>query len=556
MEIIKFLIKASPRMTFLSAVVGMLSGLSGAALVAMINSLLAGQDLPVNNHVAVYLGACLLSIAFATLSQVLLIRLSQSTVFKLRMNLCRSIQKTALRQLEEVGSPRLLAALTENAAVVSQAICTLPLLCVHLTMVAGCMIYLVAFSPAVFTAVLVLAGIAVGGHWIISRAGVRFMRQAHDHQDRLFSHFRALVDGIKELKLHRERSTTFFEHHLQATAEALRNNRSKSQTVFAAAGAWSNCSIFLLIGLLLFAWPLMTTVGSERQIGPVLTIMFMLGPLTNLVASVPLFSRASIVLEKLGVLGIELGEGQRESVSEHPPSLHSSWQTLSLKGVTHTYRSKENREVFTVGPIDLSFERGELVFLVGGNGSGKTTLAKLVTGLYVPESGEIRIDGQPVTAERLHEYRQNFSVVFSDSYLFESLLGLHENGASDLVSSYLAKLELSQKVSVSDGKFSTLDLSQGQRKRLALLIAFLEDRPFYVLDEWAADQDPLFRTVFYYDILDDLKKRGKTVLVITHDDRFFAQADRIIKLDYGKASTEPGVIGVVDAPIDLAAANC
>jgi putative ATP-binding cassette transporter len=89
-------------------------------------------------------------------------------------------------------------------------------------------------------------------------------------------------------------------------------------------------------------------------------------------------------------------------------------------------------------------------------------------------------------------------------------------------------------VQVKDGTLSTIELSQGQRKRLALLTAFLEDRPFYIFDEWAADQDPFFREVFYLQLLPELKAKGKTVLVISHDDRYYSLGDRIIKLDYGK----------------------
>jgi putative pyoverdin transport system ATP-binding/permease protein len=95
-------------------------------------------------------------------------------------------------------------------------------------------------------------------------------------------------------------------------------------------------------------------------------------------------------------------------------------------------------------------------------------------------------------------------------------------------------LQLSHKVQVKDGSLSTTELSQGQRKRLALLTAYLDDRPIYLFDEWVADQDPFFREVFYQQILPELKKRDKAVLVISHDDRYFHLCDRLIKLDYGQ----------------------
>lgn len=191
--------------------------------------------------------------------------------------------------------------------------------------------------------------------------------------------------------------------------------------------------------------------------------------------------------------------------------------------------------VFTLGPIDLTFRPGEIVYLVGGNGSGKTTFAKLLVGLYAPEAGRIRVDGTPVDHASRAAYRQLFSVVFSDFHLFDSLLGLPAQSEA-VARVLLVALQLEHKVRIEQGAFSTLALSQGQRKRLALLVAFLEDRPFYVFDEWAADQDPAFKDVFYRTLLPQLKAKGKTVLVITHDDRYFDLADRLVKLDGGQLS--------------------
>jgi putative ATP-binding cassette transporter len=107
---------------------------------------------------------------------------------------------------------------------------------------------------------------------------------------------------------------------------------------------------------------------------------------------------------------------------------------------------------------------------------------------------------------------------------------------------------------VREGAFSTLALSQGQRKRLALLTAYLEDRPIYLFDEWAADQDPQFKEIFYHHLLPELRARNKTVLVITHDDRYYDVADRLIKLDYGKLVYDGRPAGLAGAPSSRRAA--
>ncbi|HEY9737473.1 MAG TPA: ATP-binding cassette domain-containing protein, partial [Trichocoleus sp.] len=171
-------------------------------------------------------------------------------------------------------------------------------------------------------------------------------------------------------------------------------------------------------------------------------------------------------------------------------------------------------------------------------GSGKSTLAKLLVGLYSPEAGKVCLNGSPITDQTREAYRQLFSAVFADFFLFEKLLGIDLADLDGEAQTYLERLQLAHKVRVSQGTLSTLNLSQGQRKRLALLTAYLEDRPIYLFDEWASDQDPYFREIFYHQLLPELKQRGKTVLVISHDDRYFMVADRILKLEYGQVVSD------------------
>jgi putative pyoverdin transport system ATP-binding/permease protein len=246
----------------------------------------------------------------------------------------------------------------------------------------------------------------------------------------------------------------------------------------------------------------------------------------------PSFNNANISLTKVEQTGLSFKATGAES--DNVPAVAPTCQQLDLYDVTHVYKHESGDGDFLLGPVSMTLRQGELVFLVGGNGSGKTTLAKLITGLYVPETGELRFDGKSVSDSNRESYRQLFSMVFSTPHLFEHLLGHDKVTLDQRAQDYLAKLQLDHKVKVTDGVLSTTELSQGQRKRLALLTAFLDDRPIYIFDEWAADQDPLFKEFFYLHLLPELKARGKMILVITHDDRYFGVADRIVKLDQGK----------------------
>jgi len=256
-----------------------------------------------------------------------------------------------------------------------------------------------------------------------------------------------------------------------------------------------------------------------------------MNPLQMVMNATPGLLRAKLAIRNIRELGLTL---TNSASVEEKTELQIPSGSLSLQNVSYAYRHEDSSEEFTLGPLDLTIEPGELLFITGGNGSGKTTLAKLIVGLYAPQTGELRYNGHLISESNRDSYRQNFSVVFSDFFLFESLLGLEGEHLDARARKYLAGLRLEHKVRVDNGVFSTLDLSQGQRKRLALLTACMEDRQICFFDEWAADQDPVFKEVFYHSILPGLKAQGKTVIVISHDDRYYQVADRIISLESGR----------------------
>jgi putative pyoverdin transport system ATP-binding/permease protein len=221
-------------------------------------------------------------------------------------------------------------------------------------------------------------------------------------------------------------------------------------------------------------------------------------------------------------------------------------EAIGLERVTFLYHDDHDDPGFLLGPVDLMLRPGELVILAGGNGSGKTTLVKVLSGLYRPESGVVRVDGRAVADSEAESHRQLFSVVFADGHLFGDLRGLASDALDERAREGLERLGLSPLVSVGDGLFSTLDLSQGQRRRLALLSAWLEDRPFCILDEWAANQDPVFKRMFYAKLVPEMRAAGKGLLVISHDEDYFDVADRVIRLHEGCVLDESplGVGGV------------
>jgi putative ATP-binding cassette transporter len=533
MKLIVFLLKQSRRMVVLAAVAGVVAGLSSTGFIALVHRAVISASPSSRWFIWSFIGLCLLALISGSLSQIWLNSLGQNTIYDLRMQLCRRILATPLRRLEEVGAPRLLASLTDDVSLLSGAVLMVPGLCVDLTIVISCLIYEAWLDWVVLLVMLVFMFFAVTSYQLPTGKAMQYFNLAREQVDALFKHFRAMIEGNKELKLHRRRQG-FFGQLLSSTASSVRGHNMTALTIYAITHSWGQLLFFISIGIVLFALPSLKSLSAETLTGYTLVGLFMMGPIRGLLVAIPNLARANVSLQRVEELGLSLAAPVEEPDSSHPlePSLMP--EPLRLVGVTHAYHGDQENGSFTLGPIDLTLHPGELVFLVGGNGSGKTTLAKLLTGLYTPEAGEIRFNGQLITDENREEFRQNFSAVFSDFFLFESLLGLDSPHLDERAHHYLDQLQLSHKVQVSDGQLSTTELSQGQRKRLALLTAFLEDRPVYVFDEWAADQDPMFKKVFYYQILPELKARGKTVIVISHDDRYYHVGDRIIKLDSGQ----------------------
>lgn len=390
-----------------------------------------------------------------------------------------------------------------------------------------------------YLAMLSLPLFAVTALWfaVTLLVGWQFVRKVNHHivhvreyDDRLYSDYQGIIDGRKELALNRHRARRLYDEEFDGDARAYRDHVTRADIFNGLAGNFANVMVLGLIGLTFFLalgleWASLSVAATYA-----LTILFMRTPMIAAVAAVPGLVAANVSLNKL--TSLELAPHTPEFTEV--PQVYRQAQSIALQQTCYGYQAEEG-EGFMVGPLNLTLRRGELVFLVGGNGSGKSTMARLLTGLYRPQSGHILVDDKPVAAAERQAYRHLFSTVFTDFHLFQRLLG--GDGAEvdcTQVDDWLQRLSMSHKVDHSDGRLSDTRFSQGQRKRLALLMAVVEQRDFLVLDEWAADQDPQFRRFFYHQLLPELRAQGKAILAITHDDHYFDRADRILKMDGGQ----------------------
>ncbi|MCI0735660.1 MAG: cyclic peptide export ABC transporter [Beijerinckiaceae bacterium] len=524
----------SRRALFISVAAGLAAGASSAGLLTFINTTLSPGKRAEPASVAAFFGLCVLMLAVGILSEVLVLRLTQNILFDVRMWLSRRILSVPLQQLQSFGLHRLMATLTDDVGNVAHAYHVIPVLFIEGSIALGGMIYIAWLSRTLFLTLLIFLALGLTIFFVSQHWSLRFLRRAREADDTLFGHFRALTEGSKELKMDIRRRRAFLNDELSVTADKIRKCFNTGLAIYVFGAHSSKLLFFIAIGTVLFVPALVAGTTAEAARGWTLSVLFIMGPIETIVNTFPALGQGSVALCKIEALGLMMTEERLLENESAIPIVPEQPGVLQLARVSHRYPSEKGEQEFTLGPLDLRIDPGELVFVTGGNGNGKTTLAFLLLGLFIPEKGEITLNGKPILDAGLDAYRQNFAAVFADAFVFESLLGYRGPHTIEQARCLLVQFQLDHKLSIIDGRFSTVDLSRGQRKRLALLAAFIEDRPFYLFDEWAAEQDPVFREIFYAQILPQLKARGKTIIVITHDDRYFHLADRVLRLNAGK----------------------
>lgn len=510
----------------------LLSAALGIGLIAFINKELI---VALNSSLLIlpeFLGLLLLLMAVTLASQLALTVLGHHFVYRLRGEFIKRILDTQVERIEQIGSAQLLAGLTSDVRAITIAFVRLPELIQGIILTIGSAAYLAWLSPQMLFVTAVWVAITIIGGWLLVSKVYRHMAKLRDIEDNLYTDFQTIIEGRKELALNRQRAQLIYETVYQEDARNYRHHIVRADTFHLSAVNWSNIMMLGAIGLVFFMANSLGWANTAVAATYSLTLLFLRTPLLSAVGALPTLLTAQVAFDKLNTFQL---------TAYHPDFIvsqaASNWKTLELRNLVFHY----GEQGFEVGPINMTLKRGELVFLIGGNGSGKSTLAMLLTGLYRPVSGQILLDGEEIDGANREKYRSLFSAVFTDVHLFDRLIDNQGQAADPAkVQAWLARLQMQDKVKLEGNKVLNLKLSKGQSKRLALLLATAEQRDILLLDEWAADQDPHFRRIFYRELLPWLQEMGKTVFAISHDDHYFLHADRLLEMREGKLSELTG----------------
>jgi putative ATP-binding cassette transporter len=537
MEFLRLLRRESDRDTTYLLLVAGFSGLLGTLLVALI--IASAQKVSPGQLDALDLA----KFAFCLVCYILGRRyilvessaLAERIVMKMRLRILDEIRRADLLRFERVGTARIYSVLNESAVTLSSSAAYIANGFSSAVMLIFATFYVayLSLSAFVMTFAVILAGLLLFSN---TRKNLdKQLKMTSQKETEFFGLMQHLLDGFKEVKMNRPRSEDLYDNYVVSTAGELRDLKLAADRQFAAMSIVGQNFLYVLVAFIIFVLPTFGATDAQKVAQLATAIIFIMGPLGDVVASIPLLLRSNTAIAIIEELESTLESTALEGpdTGRLPETTFGSFQEISLHDVSFAYEHRLGDGAFQLGPLDLTIKANEMLFIVGGNGSGKSTLLKVLTGLYAPETGTILVGGRIVHPEDLPVYRSLFSIIFTDFHLFDRLYGM-QHVDQQVVDNLLVAMRLQQVTRVEHGQFKSIDLSTGQKKRLALIVALLEQRPILVFDEVAADQDPGFRRYFYEDLLPQLQHEGKTIVAATHDDHYFHVANRVLRMEDGK----------------------
>lgn len=511
-----------------------ISGLSNGLLLALIN---LGAEHVWNESIEVhlfimYFTAFVLFIYTQKYSLSQAILALEAAIRKVRVRIADKVRRTEVLFIEHIGRNEIYSKLTQESNVISQSAIVIVSSAQSSLVLLFSLLYIAWLSPLSFFIITVTLVLLTLRYLSINKEVSAGFQSASLKETDFFNSLSQILEGFKEIKINHHKSDDLF-HQIETISVETEQLKAQAGIQSITIFVYNRTALYLLLALLVFIVPLYTSTQTPIIFKITAATLFIIAPLNLVVFGLPMLARANVALKNLYDLEAKLDAAVTKNHYSDSETIEK-FQMIQLSQVVFHYFDEENKPMFSIGPLSWTLHRGELLFIVGGNGSGKSTLLKLLTGLYYPKQGHLYVDGEEIDEITYQGYRELFSIIFTDFHLFDRLYGLRTEVDKRRVKELLRLMKLEKKTKYMDGKFTHLDLSTGQRKRLAFLIAVLENKPIYVFDELVADQDPEFRKTFYEIILPDLKKQGKTIVMATHDEKYFHTADHVLKMEEGQ----------------------
>jgi putative ATP-binding cassette transporter len=514
---------------FLSMIVGVLT----AVIIANVN--LAAQAVKTQDPkilsfliFAVLILLFTLAIQKASVSNV---TNSQLMIHKFRIRVISEVFNTNLATLDSIGKVYILQVLGRDAQTISNSLQSLVTLLNSLATIVFISIYIAILSFSSFLTLLacIICICLIGNRYI--KKCFNDMYDALRSETQIYQLFDDFLSGYKEIKMHAGRAKDI---SLDIVKESRRATDLKTVSMVNALGVFNYLTVlvYIILGLIVYVVPMIFDETPSNLTSIITASIFLLSSFVSIIGIIPVFGQANAAARAL--LDLEEALIDKRILNDRAEEVQNalSISTLRFENITYKHTNGSSQNTFLFGPFTYEFHAGKTYFISGKNGSGKTTLMRIISGLYQPTSGSIFVNSTLIAQPATFQYRASFATVFSDFFLFKKLYGLY-SASNDHIDHLTSLMKMENKFQIESGVFSGLKFSSGQRKRIALIVALMENRPILLLDEWAADQDPEFRKFFYLELLPIFKSMGKTIIAITHDDKYFSSADHLLSLVNG-----------------------
>lgn len=527
-------IKSKEKNYFTMMVLSVTSGLGNALIIFLINKALVSSDKAKVELLVYFAMSIIIYVLCQKLVREKLITITNDIVYSKRMELIEKISNTSVENFESFENGQIHAVLNNDTEMISNFANIVITGVTSIITLLCCFVYLGIINIYALLTSIIVMFIAAGLYFYVGRSANKVWEKTRDIQNIFFKYVNDLINGFKELRINSVKKAEF-NKDVDSSCYEYREKRIQGDLKFTYVFVVGELIFTMVIGSVVFVFPLVfKEVNSVSLINYVFVFLYMQAPVYAILNAIPNFVKLKISWNRIKEFNDRLSGIENKKIEKSYEYSAKNVDYIELKEVEYKYHNEKGNP-FSVGPLDLRFNKGEIAFITGGNGSGKSTLAKLLTGLYKPQNGSIVVNGREVHDDELGEL---YSTIFSDFHLFDKLYGVNYSNKKEESDKYLEELKISDKLEINDGVFSTIKLSTGQRKRLALLVSYLEDKQIMLFDEWAADQDPEFRKFFYNELLPGFKRKGKCIIAITHDDRYFDVADKVIKMDMGMVVNE------------------
>lgn len=471
-------------------------------------------------------------------------KMIEEIVFNIRLRIAEKVRRTDLRAFERMDRASLYNAISSHALVISRASSILVSAATSLVLLACAFIVIFLQSTTAFLLLTAALGVVLFTLFSQRNQLLEAIKSIAAQDNVFVARFGDLLDGFKELKMDTAKSRDFVESALRPAAVKSRDLRTEGGFAVNKSVLVASSALFVLLSAVIFLLPIFAPADAPKLVFIATLIVFIIGPMSEVVFSFSTLTDVNTSIAEIYRIEQKLDSafemGTHDNTTEAPTP--KTFEKVRCEGMTFAYHNEKGEAAFSLEPFDFELTPGEIVFITGGNGSGKSTFLKVLAGLYPPDSGAITLDGSPVDHHLRPAYRGLYAPIFTDYHLFDTLYGAQEIDEAKLAE-WLQRVDLLHKTSLEGRRITNTALSTGQRKRLALVLSLLDDKPILLLDEWAAEQDPVFRRKFYREILPELRALGKTVVAVSHDDDHYEVADRVLKMQYGKfmpiAASEP-----------------